>query len=120
MPLQDRRDEEHVRRFLARAHREPVVDFFPEHARSERPKTLTKLDLHVEGALNRRAARVGDDAPRAEGARAELRATLKPSDDLAFRHGASNALQEGLLIVELLVPGADLIEELLNLGVRIG
>ena len=56
-----------------------------EHAGRERAVGLAVLDPLVEDVLHVGAARIGDDRPVAERARAELHPPLEPADDLARR-----------------------------------
>ncbi len=93
-PAADRRDDQHVRAFLAGAQLEVPVRVLRKHDRRKRPETLAKLHLHVDSGLHLGIASVGDDAAEAERTRAELHAALEPADHLAGVEGCGDLVEQ--------------------------
>ena len=84
---------------------EPVAHVFAQHRRRERPERLAVLHLQVEHLLHARRARIAQDGPGAERARAELHAPLEPAQRL-LRDQRIGRLRDHAGIVNHAEPGA--------------
>ena len=70
-----------------------------QDGRGERAEALAELDLEVHRRLHRRRPGVAQDAPGAQGPRAELHPALEPADDLAVGQQAGDVLEQLGLVV---------------------
>src|SRR5688572_327058 len=114
--LPDGRHDEHVwaRSLLL----EVVPDLLGQHRRSKRAKRLPIFDLQVHDGLHLRAARIADDRAPPQRARAELHATLKPSDHVLVLEQLRKARIQGG-VIEFLVLGTKGVELCLDLITRV-
>src|SRR5260370_91527 len=75
--LENWRDEKHIRALLIRLQPEPAVGFLLQHARRERTKALSELDLQVHRRLHLLRARIAQNAPGTKRPRAEFHPPLE-------------------------------------------
>src|SRR6185503_5883783 len=75
---------QHVRTLEARLDVEPRGDILLQHHRREGSERFASLDRRVDSLLHRGEAGISHDAALAECAGTQLRAALKPPDDLPF------------------------------------
>ena len=85
-------DEQHVRGVAGEL--EVVVHPFAQHTGRERPEPFAELDLQIHLGLHARAARVTQDAARAQRPRTELHAPVEPAHDLVLGEQLRDTPQE--------------------------
>src|SRR5262249_3871979 len=105
MLLQDRSDQEHIRRVLSRTHGEPLVHVLTEDTRGKGSKALAKLDLEIHRGLHLRRARVPEDASASQSTRPELHAPLEPAHHFFFCEGLRRVLEEVCFLPEMPITG---------------
>src|ERR1051326_5914209 len=110
-----RRDEEHVGRVAVQF--EVFRDALAQDRRRERAETFAELYLQVHLRLHARRARVAENAPCAERARAELHPPLKPADDLLVREQTRDRLGQ-VRALDAAVARADSQQKLFDLVAR--
>src|SRR5260370_377869 len=85
---------------------------------AERPEWLAILDAAVQDILHVVAARVGEDATIAEGARTEFHASLEPSDHLPLSNLIRRAGDQ-LILIQLVPACAGLAESGPDVGIAV-
>src|SRR5437016_8030098 len=96
-----------------------LLNTFHQHRWRERPVGFSELDLCVDDVLHVCAARIGENAAVAEGPRAPFESPLKPTDYLPLLKRVDHAIDEAIVILDVLMADAVRVEESLDVSLRV-
>ena len=112
-------DVQHVaRRIMVHGVGQLEIDFcaLGENRWSEGTIGFAKLDFGVDDVLHRRISRVGKNAAGSQSARAPLKASLKPANDLALLQAIHHLVDQAVVVFDLLVRDLLAIQKIPDFG----